>query len=120
MQESDPIRVVVRVRPLNETETSNGNAALVSCASDKRTVSLLQSQAGTGRQFEFSACFDESTTQEQFFHHCGVRRLLDSALDGYSATLFAYGQTGSGKTYTVSGADLDEGKWTCTCICECG
>ena len=26
--------------------------------------------------------------------------MLDSALDGYSATLFAYGQTGSGKTYT--------------------
>ena len=29
--------------------------------------------------------------------------MLDSALDGYAATLFAYGQTGSGKTYTIAG-----------------
>ena len=29
--------------------------------------------------------------------------MIDSALDGYSATIFAYGQTGSGKTYTMNG-----------------
>jgi hypothetical protein len=31
--------------------------------------------------------------------------LIDSALEGYSATIFAYGQTGSGKTYTMMGKE---------------
>lgn len=39
----------------------------------------------------------------EVFHTCGVPDILDSALDGYSATIFAYGQTGSGKTYTMLG-----------------
>lgn len=30
---------------------------------------------------------------------------LDSALNGYSVTIFAYGQTGSGKTYTMAGQE---------------
>lgn len=39
---------------------------------------------------------------------------MDSALDGYSATIFAYGQTGSGKTFTMSGVEDKigrEGGW---------
>jgi kinesin family member 12 len=39
------------------------------------------------------------------FHACGVSELIDSALEGYSATMFAYGQTGSGKTYTMMGKE---------------
>ena len=35
----------------------------------------------------------------------GVNELIDSALQGYSATIFAYGQTGSGKTYTMMGKE---------------
>jgi len=31
--------------------------------------------------------------------------MIDSALEGYSATIFAYGQTGSGKTYSMSGKE---------------
>jgi Cdc6-like AAA superfamily ATPase len=30
---------------------------------------------------------------------------LESALAGYSVTIFAYGQTGSGKTYTMAGVE---------------
>jgi|TARA_B110000285_G_scaffold225948_2_gene284916 kinesin family member 12 len=43
-----------------------------------------------------------------------VNELIDSALDGYSATIFAYGQTGSGKTYTMSGNEEQLGSegWT--------
>ena len=36
---------------------------------------------------------------------CSVNELIDSALEGYSATIFAYGQTGSGKTYTMMGLE---------------
>lgn len=40
--------------------------------------------------------------------------MIDSALDGYSATIFAYGQTGSGKTFTMAGKDekIADEKWS--------
>jgi kinesin family protein 12 len=43
-----------------------------------------------------------------------LQELIDSALDGYSATIFAYGQTGSGKTFTMSGQEDKLGRegWT--------
>jgi Cdc6-like AAA superfamily ATPase len=57
---------------------------------------------------------DESTRQSEVFARCGVNSLIESALDGYSATIFAYGQTGSGKTYTMSGneTELASEEWT--------
>jgi hypothetical protein len=36
---------------------------------------------------------------------CRVNELIDSALEGYSSTIFAYGQTGSGKTFTMMGKE---------------
>ena len=50
---------------------------------------------------------DQDARQKDVFNACGVPDLLNSALDGYSATIFAYGQTGSGKTYTMSGKEID-------------
>jgi kinesin family protein 12 len=46
---------------------------------------------------------DENVTQEQVFERCNIGDLIDSAMEGYSATIFAYGQTGSGKTYSMAG-----------------
>ena len=48
------------------------------------------------------------------FSTCNVNELIDSALDGYSATIFAYGQTGSGKTYTMMGKEssIARDNWT--------
>lgn len=34
-----------------------------------------------------------------------MNQFLESALAGYSVTIFAYGQTGSGKTYTMAGVE---------------
>jgi len=42
-----------------------------------------------------------NSSQEEIFDNC--RDLVQSALDGYNATVFAYGQTGAGKTYTMLG-----------------
>lgn len=55
------------------------------------------------KTFGFDCCFGAEASQHELFETSGVRELLDSAIDGYSATVFAYGQTGSGKTYTMSG-----------------
>ncbi|XP_059870254.1 kinesin-like protein KIF12 isoform X1 [Delphinus delphis] len=53
--------------------------------------------------FRFGAVLDGARTQEDVFRACGVRRLGDLALRGFSCTVFAFGQTGSGKTYTLTG-----------------
>jgi kinesin family protein 12 len=45
----------------------------------------------------------EKEPQDKVFDDCGISEFIDSALEGYSATVFAYGQTGSGKTYTMAG-----------------
>eukprot|EP00163_Fabomonas_tropica_P013832 TRINITY_DN2542_c0_g2_i2.p1 TRINITY_DN2542_c0_g2~~TRINITY_DN2542_c0_g2_i2.p1 ORF type:complete len:640 (-),score=107.13 TRINITY_DN2542_c0_g2_i2:122-2041(-) len=34
--------------------------------------------------------------------------MINSAIDGFSATVFAYGQTGSGKTYTITGDESSD------------
>lgn len=34
-----------------------------------------------------------------------IQDYIESALNGYSVTIFAYGQTGSGKTYTMAGKE---------------
>jgi len=52
---------------------------------------------------------DESVRQGDVFSSCRVNEMINSALDGYSATIFAYGQTGSGKTYTMSGNEVELG-----------
>jgi hypothetical protein len=46
-----------------------------------------------------------SCAQQTFFDSCGVKNLIDRALDGYACTTFAFGQTGSGKTHTITGPD---------------
>ena len=66
---------------------------------------------GSGpKQFTFNAVLSDQARQAEVFQCCGVHELINSALEGYSATIFAYGQTGSGKTYTMMGVEVDLGQ----------
>uniref|UniRef100_A0A286Y534 Kinesin-like protein n=1 Tax=Cavia porcellus TaxID=10141 RepID=A0A286Y534_CAVPO len=47
-------------------------------------------------------------SQRDVFHDIG-RGILDSAWQGYNATLLAYGQTGAGKSYSMVGFGADKG-----------
>ena len=49
----------------------------------------------------FDRVFAPSAGQETIYGE--VSEFVQSALDGYSVTLFSYGQTGSGKTHTMEG-----------------
>ena len=62
-----------------------------------------QSGRRTALAYQFHRVFDHSTTQELMFRDSGVKHLIDSAVKGYSATIFAYGPTGSGKTFSIAG-----------------
>jgi Cdc6-like AAA superfamily ATPase len=44
--------------------------------------------------------YDQNCTQKKVYDTT-ARTVVDSALQGYNATIFAYGQTGTGKTYTM-------------------
>ena len=50
--------------------------------------------------FVFDFVYDESCVQQKVYETT-ARTVVDSALQGYNATIFAYGQTGTGKTYTM-------------------
>jgi hypothetical protein len=95
------VKVVVRVRPLNNGEMNRGERNTVEVADDQRSLTVVDGM----RQFNFDACLSPDTTQPEVMIKCGVPRLLDSALHGYAATIFAYGQTGSGKTFSMSGRE---------------
>lgn len=111
---TENVRVVVRVRPLSDAEQHAGDEEVMRIGAEKATIQVMlpsdEDFAGNVRQtaknFALDGCLDQSTTQAQCFNSSGVKTLLDSALEGFSATVFAYGQTGSGKTYTMAGKEM--------------
>lgn len=110
---TENVRVVVRTRPMSEAEQDNGCEEVMRVGADKTSIQVLlptdEDFTGAARQtvkkFSLDGCLEQSTTQQQCFDRSGVKALLDSALEGFSATVFAYGQTGSGKTYTMTGGN---------------
>ncbi|OQR87285.1 tRNA uridine 5-carboxymethylaminomethyl modification enzyme gidA [Achlya hypogyna] len=97
------VRVAVRTRPLNPSEAASSDSSVLRFSSNNRTELQVVSAGAGGRElvrsFQFDLCASEDVDQADFFELSGVTALLDSALEGYLATVFAYGQTGSGKTY---------------------
>ncbi|XP_027471015.1 kinesin-like protein KIF12 isoform X2 [Zalophus californianus] len=97
-----PIQVVLRVRPMNAAELRRGEQSALHC-SGTRTLQVSPPGGGPDVAFRFGAVLDAARTQEDVFRACGVRRLGELALRGFSCTVFTFGQTGSGKTYTLTG-----------------
>lgn len=83
---SSAIRVVVRTRPLSDQETVAGLEPVVAVAPDGNSLSVACEGQG-GRQvtkaFSFPKCLRPDDTQENVFDTCGVKELLDSAINGY-------------------------------------
>ena len=89
--------VAVRIRPMMPFEYNRGDEYCIKII-DENNLQLMK--ANNVKHYRFNRVVDERSNQTEVFHQCNITKLLDSALDGYAATLFAYGQTGSGKTYT--------------------
>jgi len=105
--EGESIRVALRVRPMNRMETSRGDE---NCSKILNDTTVQLSTKGGIKHFAFNTSFAEKSNQQEVFNKCGISNLLDSVLDGYSATVLAYGQTGSGKTYTMAGVEEKLGR----------
>ncbi len=84
-------RVVARIRPVSETEEHQDQALSVSTL-DGRSVHVLEAKSGRGQKYDLSYCCGIASDQSEFFEDCGIKTLLESVVDGYSATCLAYGQ----------------------------
>ncbi|XP_036074146.1 kinesin-like protein KIF12 isoform X7 [Rousettus aegyptiacus] len=87
---------------MNAAELRRGEQSALHC-SGTRTLQVSPPGGGPDVAFRFGAVLDGACTQEDVFRVCGVRRLGELALRGFSCTVFTFGQTGSGKTYTLTG-----------------
>ena len=80
------VRVIARVRPLNDFEHSQGAHQCVSVSDDRPSVMQVAAPGPGGRaatkEFAFDYCISTHSSQEDFFNNSGVSALLDSALDG--------------------------------------
>mgnify|MGYP000052720227 CR=1 FL=1 len=61
---------------------------------------LRLEEEGNYRDFEYDACFPETTSQAEIFDTC-VLPVVDKVFAGYNGSVLAYGQTGTGKTFTM-------------------
>jgi hypothetical protein len=102
-QDSDKIKVAVRVRPLLKQDIGKDDIVII--GKDKETIQiadgvhLIQSQ--------YSKVFGStSNTQEEIYRF--TKDSISQVLKGFNCTIFAYGQTGSGKTYTMFGPKWEQ------------
>jgi len=100
MSSREHIRVAVRIRP---DEAGNER----SCVSAVHTNGVLVDDVADPKGFSFDRVFWPESSQEEVYEM--VDPLVQSALEGFNATIFAYGSTGSGKTFTISGHSEQEG-----------
>ena len=99
---SENIKVCLRIRPMSLQEKSRNDTSCIEPVSNEQ---LILSHKNLRRSYTFNIVFSPESSQEDIFFNCSIDKLIDSALDGYSVTIFAYGQTGSVKTYTIMGRD---------------
>ena len=89
-------------------EKARNDSNVLSVTSNTNIVLSIPGQQH--KQFTFNAVLNEKTRQAEVFTQCGVNEMINSALEGYSATIFADGHTGSGKTNTMMGNEIDLGQ----------
>ncbi|XP_065335163.1 kinesin-like protein KIF3A isoform X2 [Cloeon dipterum] len=105
MGEVENVRVVVRVRPMNEKETTSAFKSIVNADSVSNNITVTNPNAQAGeppKSFTFDLVFGPDSKQFDIYNQT-ARPIIEKVLEGYNGTIFAYGQTGTGKTFTMEG-----------------
>lgn len=89
------IKVICRVRPLNQSEEKTGSKFVLKFPTDD-SISI------GGKVFVFDKVLKPNVTQEHVYT-VAAKPIVADVLSGYNGTIFAYGQTSSGKTHTMEG-----------------
>ena len=97
---SQRIKVMLRIRPLNEKEnqsmkTNHGNIAIQTINSTTIQIEDINTK------FLFDEVFCNESQEEVYGRI--AKETVEDVLSGYNGTIFAYGPTGTGKTYTMIG-----------------
>ncbi|KAG5222551.1 kinesin protein [Salix suchowensis] len=100
------ILVSVRLRPLNEKESTRNDVSDWECINDD-TVIYRNSLSVSERSmyptaYKFDRVFGPGCSTRQVYGE-GAKEVALSVVSGINSSVFAYGQTSSGKTYTMSG-----------------
>lgn len=69
---------------------------------ERGSANMNASGMYSSHNFAFDHVYDQEASQKKVYETT-ARGVVDSALQGYNATIFAYGQTGTGKTFTMEG-----------------
>jgi kinesin family protein 5 len=104
---TDTIKVVIRIRPLNDKEIAiNGNNTDLCVKAFPKDPTLIESIVqGEKKQFSFDRVYFLDAKQSEIFD-ITAKKIIDDVFGGFNGTIFAYGQTGSGKSHTMMGPDI--------------
>ncbi|CAK1554392.1 unnamed protein product [Leptosia nina] len=103
----EKVRVVVRLRPMDQREKIDGACNCVSVDTVNSTIAVTRSNISPPeppRIYAYDAVFDSNTSQMDIYLQT-ASPIVAEVLKGYNGTIFAYGQTGTGKTYTMAGSN---------------
>lgn len=93
---SEPVKVAVRVRPLNEYERSLSAVQCVKTEGDSRLRMFhADNSFRDDRLFTFDNVFGGQASHADLHRELGIP-LVEATMAGCDACLFAYGMTGSG------------------------
>ncbi|OII77224.1 kinesin motor domain-containing protein [Cryptosporidium andersoni] len=105
------ITVVVRKRPLTDSEVLRNDPDIVEAVDKENTIIVheLRTKVDCTKYMEkHSYTFDHVYSEEvdnKALYEDAIRPLTENIFTpGFKCTCFAYGQTGSGKTYTMMGS----------------
>ena len=104
--QKDNVKVVIRVRPINERERGGGSLEKVKlCLTVERNEKMILDRGMDQKTFTFDYVATQDSEQSVLFERI-ARPITESCLQGYNGSIFAYGQTGSGKTFTIQGPTM--------------
>lgn len=100
---TEHVKVYIRQRPSTgeNCETADSQSAVRSFSSSGECVYQATPQKKK-HDFKFEGFLSDGIEQCEVYDRV-ARPIVDSALKGYSGTIFAYGPTNSGKTHTIRG-----------------
>lgn len=105
--EVENVRVVIRIRPLHDSEITSGYREIISVDGVSNTISVFNPKSTTEdlpKTFTFDIVFGTDSTQVDVYNET-ARPIVEKVLAGYNGTILAYGQTGTGKTFTMEGVN---------------
>ena len=111
MEAEECIRVLVRLRPLNDDEKIGDRRVSLTALPDGVSLHIdepncqpVRGNISSGKVFKFDGVIpadEDGGRSQNSLHDMQISPLVDRFIAGYNTTVMAYGQTGSGKTFTM-------------------